>query len=504
MQAAAAPAAAVPQPASNWRLARELGAGGPRGAIWAGAIVASMPKQTGVAAQAVEVVTSLRVPQRWRDWPGQQRKWVQQLHAVNPLRQQLHRWPALCGGAPGFEPFAYWLQHGLPLCAPQQRPERYDVPNHGSCADPERAPLANAVLQEEAAAGMTAAVGADSAFCQKECHWWHALGTLHKAPGKVRIIHDYSLPAGRSLNDVINYIKLSYKGVDKAFAAMRPGCWLAKIDFEAFFRHIGIDPADLGLTGFRWQGQAFVDMRLNFGQRSAPEVAYRFAMAVLWAVQQRMAGMNVGRVEVLVVCDDWLVVAGSEAHCLAVWRMLMQVLAALGFQFAEHKCTPPCRRLVWLELLLDSLAMTVALPAEKVEKALQLCAAVQTAQKVTRRQLDSLFGFLSWCQRGVWPACIVARRAAAALPQRRRSAQHCLHVHRALRYDMGWCRQHLQLFNGDRATPIVSSLLSFEDNQIFLDARRGPGGVGLFVDGQDLLSYPEGIRARTTHSHMAA
>ena len=26
----------------------------------------------------------------------------------------------------------------------------------------------------------------------------------------------------------------------------------------------------------------------------------------------------------------------------------------------------------------------------------------------------------------------------------------------------------------------------------------------LHMAGQDLLSYPEGIRARTTHSHMAA
>ena len=36
--------------------------------------------------------------------------------------------------------------------------------------------------------------------------------------------------------------------------------------------------------------------------------------------------------------------------------------------------------------------------------------------------------------------------------------------------------------------------------------RRGYvlGRSRLATSGQDLLSYPEGIRARTTHSHMAA
>ena len=46
---------------------------------------------------------------------------------------------------------------------------------------------------------------------------------LPKAPGKIRLIHGYSQPAGRSLNDVIDDIKLSYKGVDKACDAMSRG-----------------------------------------------------------------------------------------------------------------------------------------------------------------------------------------------------------------------------------------------------------------------------------------
>ena len=44
--------------------------------------------------------------------------------------------------------------------------------------------------------------------------------------------------------------------VDRAFAAMRPGCYMAKIDLKAFSRHVGVDPADwcfMGLCVLGWR-----------------------------------------------------------------------------------------------------------------------------------------------------------------------------------------------------------------------------------------------------------
>ena len=80
---------------------------------------------------------------------------------------------------------------------------------------------------------------------------------------------------------------------------------MAKIDITAFFRHIDIDQADWPLMGFRWEGKRFLDTRLNFEQRNAPEAAYRFAMAVLWSVQCDITGMSLQSwLEVFVVCDD--------------------------------------------------------------------------------------------------------------------------------------------------------------------------------------------------------
>ena len=62
-----------------------------------------------------------------------------------------------------------------------------------------------------------------------------------------------------------------------------------------------------------------------------------------------------------------------------------------------------------------------------------------------------------------------------------RGAGHRVAVSAALRQDMRWWEHHLQRLNGDRAVPLVASLLRHEDLHIFLDARGRTGGIGVFV-----------------------
>ena len=326
----------------------------------------TVPRQTGRAVEPAAATSALRIPGRWDHFPGRVKKWVRQLFDANPLRQRRAEWLRICGGAPGFEFVAYVLEHGLIVAPPDQRPAPFDLPNHPSMRDAERAPLAAAVLQEEVDQGLIVCVDGCRWMLSNQCLWWHPLGALPKAPMKVRVIHDHSAPSGAALNDGVDYVRTSYAGVDRAFVAVRPGCYMAKLDLKAFFRHLGIDPADWGLMAFRWEQRRFVDTRVNFGGRNSPEVAHSFAMAVLWAVEREMSSLDLGYVVVLVVCDDWLVVAELERECQQVWEMLMRILHSLGFAFAPHKCVGPCRLILWLGLLLDSVRMTVSLPAVMV------------------------------------------------------------------------------------------------------------------------------------------
>ena len=61
------------------------------------------------------------------------------------------------------------------------------------------------------------------------------------------------MPEGASLNDFIDYVRLSYDKVDDAFRSMKSPCYLAKVDIAASFRHISMDPSDWCLVAFKWK-----------------------------------------------------------------------------------------------------------------------------------------------------------------------------------------------------------------------------------------------------------
>lgn len=457
------------------------------GAIWAGHDVLSVPPQSGVATTDALAASALRAPGRWSSWGGRTKAWVRAAAASSPLHRRRHEWVRRCGGAPGFEFLAYTLEHGLVLTATHQRPPQYDMRNHRSCEDERLCASAAQILQTECDTGMILRIK-PSQWQQQHCLWWHALGLEPKGDeGDCRIIHDFSAPAGTSLNDHIDYVRTSYDRVDAAFRAMRRGCWLAKIDISAFFRHIGLDPFDWPLTGFRWDGEQFIDTRLNFGQRNAPEVAYKFAMAIMWHVRRLIAAAGLQSwLEVSVVCDDWLVIAGTEEDCRCVWLLIIEALEALGFTVNKkpHKCVAPCHALVWLGLMFDSLAMTVSLPADKLAKAMRQVQLVHDSTKVTRKQLDSAFGFLSWASAVVYGLRAMLhsiRHLRYRSDGGVRGAGHRLHVNATLRADMRACLRILAQLNGDPTMAIIAQ--DATPPTIHLDARGGSGGVGVFIDG---------------------
>ena len=399
----------------------------------------------------------------------------------------------MCAGAPDFEFVHHVLVHGLAVTAPDQRPAAYDVPNHASCRVAVDAAKAGLIIAGEQRDGLISVP--TEWFARAHCHWVHPLGLIPKikpnGASSVRIVHDTSSPAHDCLNAHIDYLRLSYDRVDATFAALQSGDFMAKIDIAAFFRHIPMDPADWGLLAFRWDGQLFIDTRLNFGQRNAPECAMRFSNTVMWAVRQQLQEREVGPCSVYVVCDDWLVVADSHSRCHFVWRLIIDMLRGFGFAVNDepHKCIAPTHVLTWLGLEVDSAMMTVRLPHEKVEKALGRVASVAAATKVTRRDLDSLFGYLSYCCAVVYGGRAFLHglrrlRFRGGLPDKGvRAAKHHVHVNVGLRADLLWWQEHLVLFNGDRRVPIVSLHIAHREEDIFIDARGGTGGVGVFVNG---------------------
>jgi hypothetical protein len=98
----------------------------------------------------------------------------------------------------------------------------------------------------------------------------HALGAVPKHESTVWVIHDHSRPTGRLLNDELTQSNFSFQSVDDAIRLMGPNCYMAKVDIEAAYRHVRIDPYDWDKTAFYWPTDALEDLYfdgyLQFGR----------------------------------------------------------------------------------------------------------------------------------------------------------------------------------------------------------------------------------------------
>lgn len=90
--------------------------------------------------------------------------------------------------------------------------------------------------------------------------------------------------------------------------------------------------------------------------------------------------------------------------------VFLGICRSLGVPIAEDKTEGPSTSLVFLGIEIDSAAMTVRLPADKLAKARTLITEWSARRKCTKRELLSLIGFLSFACKVVKPGRIFLRR----------------------------------------------------------------------------------------------
>ena len=146
--------------------------------------------------------------------------------------------------------------------------------------------------------------------------WVHPLGVVPKKNGGVRIIHDMSAPAGRSVNDKQYYWYRQFRMSDCFASMLSPSCYIGKLDVTAYYRNFGVHPLFWPLQAFELNGRVYFDTRLQFGMRSAPEVADRFSSAIVRDAERH------GVQNCMAVMDDFTVVNKVFNCCNTDWTWL--------------------------------------------------------------------------------------------------------------------------------------------------------------------------------------
>ncbi|MEW8547235.1 MAG: reverse transcriptase domain-containing protein [Candidatus Thiodiazotropha sp.] len=272
------------------------------------------------------------------------------------------------------------------------------------------------------------------------------MATIPKPDGDVRLIHDCSRPTGKAVNDYCtSEWHQKFSRVDDAAAIMTPGCFFGKVDLRSAYRSVKISQESQKVTGFKWNFEGkdlyLKDTRLPFGGKLSPGIFHRLTQAV-----KRMMGRK-GFNLLIVYLDDFLVMADSKEACAKALLCLIQLLRRLGFAIHWGKVVDPTNRITFLGIELDSIAMSLRLPEDKLSSFRNELHSFLQLKRVTKRQLQSLAGRLSWAAGVVRGGRVFLRRIFNKISTLKHSS-HRTTLDSMVKADILWWHTFLSTFNG--------------------------------------------------------
>ena len=329
------------------------------------------------------------------------------------------------------------------------------------------------------------------------------LGVIPKKhqPGKWRMIVDLSSPSGASVNDFIDpaLCSLKYASVDDAaefVAKVGPGALLAKLDIKSAYRNIPVHPGDRHLLGIRWQGRTYVDSCLPFGLRSAPKIFNATADALEWMIAHRG-----GRCVEFIIhyLDDFLFGGGSGSDsCANSLAVALQVCREVGFPIMKEKVVEATTLIEFLGFLIDTRAMEIRLPLEKLRRVKAMLHAWKWRKSCTKRELLSMIGTLQHASTVVKPGRTFLRRMID-LSKRNVHLDSHMRLNMEFRADLRWWATFIDSWNG---VSVLSSLCRRPIDAKLVSDASGSWGCGAYF-GNMWFSLPWSLCPVWTNTHIS-
>jgi hypothetical protein len=297
-------------------------------------------------------------------------------------------------------------------------------------------------------------------------------------PGKWCLILDLSSSEGHSVNDGIDQTvcSLQFISVDTiAGAVFRAGrgALVAKSDVQHAYRQVPVHPDDRPLLGMRWQGHTYIDATLPFGLRSAPLIFSAVADALEWVVRSR------GVRSICHYIDDFIIVGAPRSdECARGLQIFLSTSEALGMRISVDKTEGPAVCLTILGIQVDTLAMTLSLPAEKLQRIGSLLQEWHGRSAGTRRDLESLVGTLQHAAYVVRPGRLFLRRIYDLLAGTSHFKPHYfVRLNAECRADIEWWVTFHRSWNG---VAIIRSPDSRPPDVVLCTDASGSWGGGAF------------------------
>jgi hypothetical protein len=174
------------------------------------------------------------------------------------------------------------------------------------------------------------------------------------------------------------------------------------MDLKRAFRRIVVCADDTLLLGFMFDGVGYLDLRLPFGSRSSPFIYNRFDESIHW-ISERL-GVSVDH-----FLDDFFGAQGLGSLELAhrdrtVLRTICRAVGLTPHDIGKPgKDIPPCTRAVILGVEIDTVAFTVALPADKLARMSSALSHLLASRSASLQELRTIAGLLHFATRVLPP-----------------------------------------------------------------------------------------------------
>ncbi len=318
-------------------------------------------------------------------------------------------------------------------------------------------------------------------------------------PSSRRVVLDLSYPGDTSVNAGIprdTYLgektELHLPSVDRLISMIHekgPGpVLLFKLDLSRCYRQVlFMCPKDYGLCAFQWRGLLFIDIANPFGVRSACFNCQRIANAVT-RLYKRLYNR-----EVCAYIDDYggcEIANDADRAYIDLYRLLSETL---GLELALDKCVPPTTCMTFLGFEIDTTAMVIRIPMDKLQSARTEITLWFHRSHASRRQLQSLLGRLIHISGAVLPG----RRFVARLIDLTKSRSYPIALDAAFYLDIQWWHTFMTDYNG--VSLIQDSKYSEPDTVLQTDSCRN--GMGAFTSAGFYLhsEFPDFIADRNLH-----
>jgi hypothetical protein len=250
----------------------------------------------------------------------------------------------------------------------------------------------------------------------------------------------------KELNQFVRYEKFKMEGMPMLCTLLEKNDWMTKIDLKDAYFCLPIAHEHKKLFRFRWDNALFQFRVCPFGLASAPRIFTKILKPAMGFC--RRLGIRL-----LIYLDDLIILNQNPENLTVDTNSIIWILQHLGFVINWNKSVPvPQQQLEYLGFTINSVALTLALPEDKVQNIRGKCQQLLPEKEVSARDLSKLIGKLTATVLAVLPAPLHFRQLqmlrTKALLQGSQNYGTKIELTSACRDELRWWIHYLNHWNG--------------------------------------------------------